>query len=267
MSVETEPEAAREAGRADASNVAAISVKIPPFWPSDPQVWFAQVEAQFSMRGITAQPTKFDYIVASLSPEFATEVRDLILQFSTHPYATLKEQLIRRTAASEQRRFQQLITTEELGDRRPSQLLRRIQQLLGDSAAATDGTFVRELFLQRLPANVRMVLASTGDTVSIEELAELADKIVEVATPAISGITAPPLREVEQLRAEVSRLADLVTSLSIQGRKPRGRSPSPSRTRTTGDDPVLCWYHQRFGDSARWCRSPCSRSGNDQASR
>ena len=232
MSVETEPEAAWEAGRADASNVA-------PFWPSDPQVWFAQVEAQFSTRGITAQKTKFDYIVASLSPEFATEVRDLILQPpSTHPYATLKEQLIRRTAASEQRRFQQLITTEELGDRRPSQLLRRIQQLLGDSAAATDGTFVRERFLQRLPANVRMVLASTGDTVSTEELAQLADKIVEVATPAISGVTGPPLREVEQLRAAC--LADLVTT---QGRKPRGRSPSPSRAHTTGDDPALCWYH------------------------
>ena len=60
MSVETEPEAAREAGRADASNVAAISVKIPPFLPSEPQVWFAQVEAQFStlvpstFRGLSA---------------------------------------------------------------------------------------------------------------------------------------------------------------------------------------------------------------------
>ena len=149
MSVETEPEAAREAGRADVSNVAAISVKIPPFMPSDPQVWFAQVEAQFNTRGITAQKTKFDYIVASLSPEFATEVRNLILQPpTTHSYATLKKQLIRRTAAPEQRRFQQLITTEELGDRRPSQLLRRIQQLLGHSAAATDGILSANLFFK-----------------------------------------------------------------------------------------------------------------------
>ena len=206
--------------------------------------------------------------MASLSPDFATDVRDLILQPPVpHPYTTLKEQLIRRTAALEQRRLQQLITTEELGDRSPSQLLRRMQQLLGDRVAATDGTFVRELFLQKLPANVRMVLASMGDTVSVEELAQIADKIVEVAAPAISGVTAPSLREVEQLRAEVSRLADLVTSLATQGSKPRGCSPSPSRTRSTGDDPTLCWYHQRFGDSARRCRPPCSRSGNDQASR
>ena len=85
-------------------SVGAISLKIPPFWPTDPQVWFAQVEAQFSTRGITVERTKFDYIVASLSPEFAQEVRDLILSPPASTlYTHLKRQLIDRTATSEQR--------------------------------------------------------------------------------------------------------------------------------------------------------------------
>ena len=159
-------------------------------WPADPQVWFTQVEAQFTTRGITIQKTKFDYMVASLAPEFATEVRDLILHPpETNPYDTPKEQLITRTAASEQRRLQQLFNAEELGDRKPSQLLRRMQQLLGDKANNTDAAFMRELFLQRLPLNVRMVLASTPDTGNITELAQLVDKVMEVATPSVSGIT------------------------------------------------------------------------------
>ena len=49
--------------------VAAVNLKILPFWPADPEVWFAQVDAQFTT---TVQKTKFDHIVASLSHEVAT---------------------------------------------------------------------------------------------------------------------------------------------------------------------------------------------------
>ena len=147
-----------------------------------------------------------------------------------NPYNVLKEQLVKRTAASEQWRLQQLLSSKELGDRNPTQLLRRIQQLLGDTPRLPDKAFVHELFLQRLPPNVRMVLASARQDTSLEELAQMADKIVEVATPSVSTVnnipsSIPPqiVTEMEQLHSEVASLTSLVKSIAQ-----RRCSPSPN---------------------------------------
>ena len=106
------------------AHVQAVSLKLPPYWPNDLQIWFAQVEAQFATRGIAVKRTRFDYVVTNLTPDIAIKIRNLILKPpEENPYDILKAQLIKRTAASEQRRLQQLLSTEELGDCKPTQLL------------------------------------------------------------------------------------------------------------------------------------------------
>ena len=111
--------------------VEAVSVKLPDFYHSDPALWFARAECIFSHGGITAQWTKFDYVAAALSEQFSIEVRELLISPpQTEPYTTLKSQLIARTQMSEQKRLRRLLTEEELGDRTPSHLLRRMQQLI-----------------------------------------------------------------------------------------------------------------------------------------
>ena len=133
-----------------------------------------------------------------------------------------------------------------------------MQQLLGDHPGVTDGSFLKELFLQSLPSNVRMVLTSTPEGTSLEKLVNLADKIMEVATPSVATITTPTAlaTEVEQLRGEVSQLSKLVQKLvrSRSSSRPSRRSPIP----TTPSDPVesLCWYHQHYGDQAKKCKPP-----------
>jgi len=115
-----------------------------------------------------------------------------------------------------------------------------------------------------------MVLASTDESLALDKLAELADKVMEVATPSVSAIATPQITtEVEQLRTEVTRLQELVKSLTTQARQrstsnPR-QPPSPAHP-CPAADPTLCWYHQKFGEAAHKCRQPCARGLNDQAS-
>ena len=101
-----------------------------------------------------------------------------------------------------------------------------MRQLLGDSAL--EESILKELFLQRLPSSVRVVLASCSDTIDIQHLADLADRIMEVASPlsvASNSVTPRPSSPTHVLPTqsrshshtdEVQRLSAQVAQLSVQ---------------------------------------------------
>ena len=68
----------------------AVSLKLPDFWPSDPELWFAQAEALFTAQNITHEKTKFGHVVRVLPAQYASEVRDIILRPPEAPYTALK---------------------------------------------------------------------------------------------------------------------------------------------------------------------------------
>ncbi|BHF70504.1 hypothetical protein SprV_0301355500 [Sparganum proliferum] len=157
------------------------------------ELWIARFEAEFEACDITRQETMFNRPQRSLPDEYAEDLCDLLIQRpSDQPYDKLKEALVKRVAMTEERRLRQLLTGEELGNRKPSQLLRRMQQLVGERKFET--SILRQLFLQRLPLDVQTVLAVSRG--SIEELAELADKVMALRVPetsAVSHVASPPL--------------------------------------------------------------------------
>ena len=145
-----------------------------------------------------------------------------------------------------------------------------MQQLPGDKLGtlADANSFLRELFLQRLPPNVRMVLASADTSLDLSKLADMADKVMEVVTPTVASISTQQTNsEITLLHEEVACLADLITSLTHD--RPRFQHRNSFRTRqqcspapkTLPHDDTLCWYH---GEAAQKCKEPCSL-GNTQA--
>ena len=80
----------------------AVAVKLPTFWMLEPHVWFVQAEAQFNIQGITADKTRYYYVVSVLHQGTATCLLDLIQHPPTeNKYAALKDQLIATCGLSE----------------------------------------------------------------------------------------------------------------------------------------------------------------------
>jgi len=74
----------------------AVSLKLPTFWTSQPEVWFTQAEAQFHIHNITADATKYYYVVSALDQPTAGRVLDVLQSPPIEDkYDHLKQHLLR----------------------------------------------------------------------------------------------------------------------------------------------------------------------------
>jgi len=153
-----------------------------------------------------------------------------------------------------------------------------MQQLLGDRLGL-DTSFLREIFLQRLPPNVQMVLVSSPEGTSLGRLVKIADKVMKLASPSVAATYSTPAsasdsistltKELCQLHSNILRLEKLVNQFSRSRSSPRSThlsSHSLTHPLPTKPDSDLCWYHFKFSEKAQHCWPPCALSGNYQAS-
>lgn len=266
------------------AHLSSVQVRLPSFWSKNPRAWFCQVEAQFHLRRITTQISRYYHVLSSLPPELADEIDDVLAAPPPpNAYDHLKATILARTTESENSRLRQLLNAEELGDRRPTRLLHRVCQLLGMRSSEAHNNILRELFVQRLPANIRMILASTAD-LPIDKLADLADKIAEHAVPTLSSVTSSVPPSISTLENRIVQLTEAINALQMpqrgRQRTPRRHTPSrraPSQTSRRHRSPSadsesqqnenICWYHRKFAARAIKCHRPCQWQENSTASR
>lgn len=235
------------------AKVCRVAVKLPTFWADKPAIWFAQVEAQFQIANIVLDATKYNYVVGHLDQKLAGEVEDLITNPpSEGKYEKLKEVLIQRLSISQEKRVRQLLSDEELGDRKPSQFLRHLRSLAG--TALSDDNIIRQLWLRRLPQQAQAILAAQAD-LNLDKVSELADKIVELA-PEPAVCSASSTFTLAILAKQLEEVSSQVAALSRQQRQPsRDRSVSSGRASNSAK---RCWYHRKWGAKATRCISPCN---------
>lgn len=239
-----------------------VGLKLPPFWDKHPVLWFANIEAQFVVSGITQDTTKYYFVISALTSDVLSYVSDIVLTPPPNDkYETLKSRLIAEFSDSDQRRIKAVLSELSLGDDKPSHLLRKMRELAGKTVGED---FLKTLWLQRLSNQVQVILSVSED--NLDKLAIMADKIQETANINIAEVQSQnnPISDVSELRLQIAELTKQVERLS-RGRERQGRDFTPSRRRSkTPQKYEQCWYHFKFGEAAKRCKPPCrfQKQGN-----
>lgn len=254
-----------------------VSSRIPEFWTDQPRLWFVQCEAILTPQKLSDE-AKFNLLVTKLGKEVIQQVSDILLQPpQSRRFEALKARLLTVYEESENRQLQKLLSEIELGDQKPSQLLRRMRDLA--RGKIPDDT-LSIMWQGHLPASVRGVLAVT-DVKDLENLAIIADKILETMRPVhvsevanhTSILSQPSTsNDMSVLQAQIAQLILQVMELQ-NSRRPiskyrynnsyhrRYRSGSRQRNTTRGRSNSaerLCFYHRKFRHRANKCTEPCA---------
>lgn len=238
------------------AEICRVAARIPPFNPGRPDLWFTQIESQFIVAGITQEDTKYHIVVGHIDSKAVEPIADLITNPPTiNKYTTLKTRLIAEFQDSDQKRLKNLIMDIELGDLRPTQLLKKMKELAGTSM--TDDV-VKSLWLQRLPNNVRAIVSTIpGDS---SQMATVADKIFEVSdVGTISEATYDRKEKTTTIDRMQQQIDELTKKLAkFEHRRDRSRSKENIRSKSKQREFENCWYHFRYGERATKCREPCN---------
>jgi hypothetical protein len=198
----------------------AVALKLPIFWTSQPQVWFAQAEAQFQIRGITADETKYYYVISALDQDTATRLLDLINNPPrADKYGELKDRLVSTFSPSKRECASRLLHMRPLGDSKPSALMDEMLALLGDHPPCF---LFEQLFLERLPEDIRAQLVDA----TIDDHRELAKRADALWAVRDMGASVSSIRG----RPPTKRKADINSPKSPQDNLSLAKRPRSSCT-------------------------------------
>lgn len=260
-------------------------VKLPPFWESSPEAWFGLADAQFALRNVQDERLKFYHVLTALPETSVRGMQDLLRGVPPpDAYQLVRARLLANHALTEYQRMEKLLSRQPLGGQRPSDMLHELIQYCPEGESTT--RIFRLLFLQRLPRELRIILAE--DVLST--LPQLAARADHMWSHAAKQSHDPPTIAVAAASAQNEEEDPTVAAVGYQqssrgGGRPRGSqnrgggnrgaarggsSAAPAATAAVKVTPSglarqssgLCRNHWMYGEKAFSCKAPCSWQGN-----
>jgi hypothetical protein len=216
------------------------------------------MESKFRICNITQSSTKYDHLLSALPTEICSNINDSLAEIDENTadvYEQLKELLMSRYTKDRWARAFELHKFPEIGDMKPSEMMRHMKALLPPDSTA--GTYFMAAFLLRLPADMIDNIISQ-DFKDSTKMAEYADKLNSRRRGnTVAAVNANYEATINAVSGGCRR------ETSPHDRRQKCRSPShPGRSRRKTpcpykDDSDICYYHTTYGDQARKCKPGC----------
>lgn len=256
------------------SSAITVHARISDFWTTQPRLWFHQFEAIVNPQK-ASDLHKYQLVIAKLGRDELGQISDILENPpDSNKYDTLRSRLISAYEESETKQLQKLLTEIELGDQKPSQLLRKMREL-GRNRVPEET--LKILWIGRLPHTIRAVITAC-DNVNLDSIATIADKIMETSRPSeVYNVQKPSVsstildQQLANLHLEIAamnkKIIQMENTRRDNYRQPaynRSRSRSRSRninnqekfrrqTAQPGDSNFKCFYHYIYGENAKKC--------------
>jgi hypothetical protein len=278
------------------------TMKIPPVWIENIELWFEHLEIQFELKRITKEETKYAHLVSIMDYTLINQVSDIIyLPKSNYMYSRLKKALVERLGMSLESRRKKLFQGLELGDKKPSTLLREIK--ITANGLEFDEDTIKQIWMQQLPKNI--VAHITVGEHSLDNMGIVADKLFEiysssevcdVKTSGSSQNNSHTLQDtINDLSNKLESLTKQFQSIVCQSNQTHNfnnRNTRPQKQfiqsnssnynnfhnrkfnqfsncnnfdqNRNSNEQTICYYHCKFKDNARRCIQPCNYMSNQK---
>ncbi|XP_066595495.1 uncharacterized protein [Prorops nasuta] len=180
--------------------------KLPTFMSDAPDAWFILVEAQFTASRITSDDTKYLAVLRAVDADTLRQLTDVIRRPpAKDKFEYLKNVILNRLLESRARQVDRLLKNLALADKKPSQLLREMQDL---AKGEVGHGILHQLWLERLPAHIHPHLLISS-SMGLDGLAEMSDRLMDVFSSSyVMATTTNAHQETHAKRLE-QRLSDM----------------------------------------------------------
>ena len=236
-----------------------------------PLEWLEFCEATLSHYNINDSADKYQKVTERIPLHHLSKLK--VPTTVINKFEQFKTNFYEKFSLSTSQKIRKLLQHTEIGDKKPSQFLEYIQQILPNDLQ-TSREVLKEIFLAKLPRSIyNKIIPSMY--LPLDQLAAIADRTVESESGMINALTPSKYEndKIANLERAVASLTENFAAMQVtlneiaanqNSAKEHARSRARSKSPIPQTNPQICYYHIRFGKDSFKCNPPCNFRVNNK---